>query len=76
MSLRFRNAVKESHVQNFCAICFVLVATFTVAGKDVPTKIINWPQAGSPVVRVTLGKFKEISSAAGQHNYLMSTLSR
>jgi hypothetical protein len=55
------------------AICFVLVATFTVAGKDAPTQIINWPQAGSPVVRVTLGKFREISSAAGQHNYLIDT---
>jgi hypothetical protein len=60
-------------VSIFAPILFVLVATFAAAGKDVPTQIINWPQTGSAVVRVTLGKFKEISSVAGQHNYLIDT---
>jgi hypothetical protein len=43
------------------------------AAKDVPTQVINWPQTGSPVIRITLGKFKEISSVAGQHTYLIDT---
>jgi hypothetical protein len=43
-------------------------------GKDAPTQVINWPRTGSPVVRVTIGKFKEISSVAGQHNYVIDTV--
>lgn len=35
--------------------------------------MINWPQTGSPVIRITLGKFREISSVAGQHTYLIDT---
>jgi hypothetical protein len=45
-----------------------IIVTASLNGKDLPTQVINWPQTGSPVVRITLGKFKEISSVAGQHN--------
>jgi PEGA domain len=57
----------------FAAALFTIVVTCTLAAKDAPTHVINWPQTGSAVVRVTLGKFKEISSVAGQHNYLIDT---
>jgi hypothetical protein len=52
---------------------FVLVVTCSLAAKDVPTEVINWPQKGAPVIRITLGKLKEISSVAGQHTYLIDT---
>jgi len=55
------------------AVLFTLVVTYSLAGKDAPTQVINWPQTGSAVVRVTLGKFKEIGSVAGQHNYVIDT---
>jgi len=55
------------------AALFVGFVTSSLAGKDAPTQVINWPQTGNPVVRITLGKFKEISSVAGQHNYLVDT---
>jgi hypothetical protein len=57
----------------FPAALFTIVVTCTLAAKDAPTQVINWPQTGSVVVRITLGKFKEISSVAGQHNYLIDT---
>ena len=57
----------------FPAALFTIVVTCALAAKDVPTQVINWPQTGSVVVRITLGKFKEISSVAGQHNYLIDT---
>lgn len=60
----------------FClrlSLIFPLCVAVLAAAKDTPTQIINWPQTGSAVVRVTLGKFKEISSVAGQHNYLIDT---
>ncbi len=43
------------------------------AAKDAPPQVINWPPTGSTVVRLTLGKFKEISSVAGQRSYLAET---
>jgi len=55
------------------ATFFVLVVTCSLAAKDVPTEVINWPQNGSPVIRITLGKLKEISSVAGQHTYVIDT---
>ncbi|MBI3647082.1 MAG: PEGA domain-containing protein [Acidobacteriales bacterium] len=56
-----------------CSLGLVLALTGFLAAKDAPTQVINWPQTGSPVVRVTLGKFKELSSVAGQHNYVIDT---
>ncbi|MGA2424429.1 MAG: PEGA domain-containing protein [Terriglobales bacterium] len=50
------------------AALFAIVATCCLAAKDAPIQVINWPQAGSAVVRITLGKFNQISSVAGQHN--------
>jgi hypothetical protein len=35
--------------------------------------VLNWAQTGPAVVRITLGKFNQISSVAGQHNYLIDT---
>jgi hypothetical protein len=55
------------------AALLVVFATSTLAGKDTSTQVLNWPQTGSPVVRITLGKFNQISSVAGQRNYLIDT---
>ncbi len=52
---------------------FTIVATCSLVGKDAPTQVINWPQTGTTVVRITLGKFNQISSVAGQHNYVIDT---
>jgi hypothetical protein len=35
--------------------------------------VIDWPPTGSTVVRITLGKFKEVGSAAGQRVYVTDT---
>jgi len=51
----------------------VVLVTSTLAAKDTPTQVINWPQTGPPVVRITLGKFNQISSVGGQRNYLIET---
>src|SRR5208282_3762215 len=55
------------------AAFFVAFVTCSLAAKDVPTQVINWPQTGSPIVRITLGKFNQMSSVAGEHNYLIDT---
>jgi hypothetical protein len=55
------------------AALVVVAATCSLAAKDIPAQVINWPQTGSPVIRITLGKFRDISSVAGQHSYLIDT---
>lgn len=59
--------------KTIAAVLFVTIVTCSLAAKDAPTQVINWPQTGAPVVRITLGKFNQISSVAGQHNYLIDT---
>jgi PEGA domain len=55
------------------AALFTVFATALIVAKDTPTQVINWPSTGTTVVRVTIGKFKEISTVAGQHNYVIDT---
>ncbi len=56
-----------------CSLGLFLVLSSFLSAKDAPTQVINWPQTGSPVVRVTLGKFKELGAVAGQHSYVVDT---
>jgi apolipoprotein N-acyltransferase len=52
----------------------ILVGSFlTASAKDQPEQVIIWPESGSPVLRFTFGKFKEISSLGNQHNYIIDT---
>ncbi len=52
---------------------FPFLTVLRVEAKDVPVRTVDWPSTGAPVVRVILGKFKEIGSIAGQHSYVSET---
>ena len=39
-----------------------LLTVAAAAGKDQPSQVIMWPESGTPVLRFTLGKFKDIGS--------------
>ncbi len=57
-------------------VAAILFLTLTVGisfARDTPTQVINWPETGPIVVRVTLGKFKELSSISSQRNYVIET---
>lgn len=54
------------------AILVLTLVGFSFA-KDTATQVINWPENAPTVVRVTLGKFKELSSIASQRNYVIET---
>ncbi len=56
------------------ATVLLLAASVPVSAKDSPAQVINWPQTGSAVVRITLGKFKELSSMSSQRNYVIETI--
>jgi hypothetical protein len=54
-------------------LILALVAAASVAGKDVPAQVIDWPPTGATIVRISLGKSKEISSISSQRNYVIET---
>ncbi len=56
----------------FYVLSLVLFAA-TAYAKDPPAQIITWPESGSPVVRLSFGRFKEVSSSGSQHNYNSDT---
>jgi len=41
--------------------------------KEPPAQVIVWPEQGSPVLRFTFGKFKEVGTFSGQKTYVTET---
>ena len=53
-------------------LLFICVA-MPLGAKDNAAQVINWPQTGAPVVRITLGKTKELGSISSQRTYIIET---
>ena len=53
-------------------LCFVFLTAFAAA-KDQTAQVIMWPSSGTPVVRLSFGKFREVSSLGGQKSYMVDT---
>lgn len=54
----------------FIRFLFLLIVFVTVSpAKEPPAQVIVWPPSGQPVVRFSLGKFKESGSSGKQHSY-------
>jgi hypothetical protein len=45
-----------------------------VYAKDPPAQVIDWPTQGTPVVRFTFGKFKEVGSLGNERTYVTDTI--
>ncbi len=55
--------------------CLLPVALAPVVlAKDQATQVLVWPETGTPVLRFTFGKFKQIGSLGDQHTYMTETL--
>jgi PEGA domain-containing protein len=50
-------------------VFLTLVLVVVAQGKERAPQVIVWPPSGQPVVRFSLGKFKQVSSSGNQHNY-------
>jgi PEGA domain len=51
---------------------WLLFSALAFAAKD-ESQVVVWPQTGSPVLRFTFAKFKEIGSAGGQRSLVTET---
>jgi hypothetical protein len=59
-----------------CRIASVLLlSAFSIAAfaKDTPLAVIDWPATGTPVIRFTFSKFKNLPSMGSLHGYVMDT---
>jgi len=52
-----------------------LVAVAAYA-KDPPAQVSVWPETGSPVLRFTFGKFKEVGSLGSEGSYVTETTAK
>lgn len=52
-----------------CFLALSLIFFATANAKEPPPQVIVWPSSGPPVLRFSLGKFKEIVSSRQQHDY-------
>jgi hypothetical protein len=50
---------------------FLVAAAYA---KDPPAQVIVWPESGTPVLRFTFGKFKEIGEMGSQRTYVTDTM--
>lgn len=50
----------------------VLLAAMASA-KDQPSQVVVWPESGTPVLRFSFGKFKEVASMGNRHSYMIDT---
>jgi hypothetical protein len=50
-----------------------LILAVCAGAKDAPVQVLVWPPSGDPVVRISLGKFREVGSSGGRHNYTTET---
>ena len=57
----------------FANSLFCLSIAITLYGKEPPAQMLVWPPTGTPVLRFSFGKFKELSSIGNLHNYLIDT---
>ena len=57
-------------------VLIALLALFvpsTASAKDQPGQILTWPESGTPVLRFTFGKFKEVGSLRNERTFVTDT---
>lgn len=47
--------------------------SIAVAAKEQPPQVVVWPDTGTPALRFSFGKMKEIAAAGGLHSYTIDT---
>jgi hypothetical protein len=52
---------------------FIALLAFSATAKDQPVQVIPWPSTGSPVLRFSFGKIKEIGSYGNQRSFQTDT---
>jgi PEGA domain len=54
-------------------LCWAFLVAVAAYAKDPPAQVMVWPETGSPVLRFTFGKFKEVGSLGSERSYVTET---
>ncbi len=60
-------------VRRTCILLALVALILPALGKETPLQVIDWPDSGSPVLRFTFSKFKQLPSMGNLHGYVMDT---
>lgn len=52
-----------------CLVCLLLLAVSVAFAKEPPSQVLQWPAQGPPLIRFSIGRFNDIGSYSGQHNF-------
>lgn len=55
------------------SLLFVAIVGLMAVAKDPPAQVITWPETGTPILRFTFGKFKEVGSLGSERTYITET---
>lgn len=53
-----------------------LLLSIPVFAKDTPLQVVDWPATGTPTVRFTFGKFKQLPGISSLRGYVMDTMAQ
>jgi hypothetical protein len=59
------------------ALRFLFVVSLLASiiyAKDTPLQVIVWPESGTPVLRFSFSKFKEVGGIGNEHTYVTDTM--
>ena len=60
-------------IQTFRTVVLLFLLVLPALAKDAPLQVIDWPETGTPVVRLTFGKFKQLPGMGNMHGFVMDT---
>lgn len=61
-------------LRRFGVTLVLLLLTVPALAKDTPLQVIDWPVTGTPVLRFTFGKFKQLNGMSNLRGYVMDTM--
>jgi len=67
---RKRNILRNKISRILSLTIFVVLTAYA---KDPPAQVVVWPESGTPILRISFGKFKDVGSSGSQHNYNSDT---
>jgi hypothetical protein len=62
-----------SALRRTCILLSFVALVLPALAKDAPLQVIDWPETGTPLLRFTFSKFKQLPSMGALHGYVMDT---
>jgi PEGA domain len=62
-----------SRPRRYLLLFVVLLLISATYAKDPPAQVFVWPESGTPVLRFSFGKFKDVGSIGSEHTFMTET---